>query len=94
MRKVDAKNVASSMNTVARNLVRAFVLANVELEEPDFEDAARRRLDAYLDEHEKTRGEDWDDLDDLWAKAIWRAMWREYRVIKASGGMTGSKAVN
>ena len=81
------------MDKTTRSLIQPFVLANAALGEAEFEVAARARVDELVAKHKNTRGGAFADLDNLWMAAVWRAMWDEYRSLKATGG-TGKKETN
>jgi hypothetical protein len=83
--KEHAEIAACQINADCREAVRPFVMARADLSVEAFEIEARKHLQAMFDRSVKMRGDAWDDLDDLFVDATWKAMWRVYYQLRAAG---------
>lgn len=83
--KTDAQKVADQINSVARDMVRSFVLRHAELPPDEFEAEARAYIDAAQDRALARQEGNFDDLDVLMFDGYWRAIWRTYWELRAAG---------
>lgn len=92
LNRKDAEALADQINAEARKAVSEFVMRSAELPPDEFEREARRYLEDVLCRTLERQDNRLDDLDGLMFEAYWRAMWREYRRLRAAGANSAGRS--
>ena len=92
---VDAQKVADKINLEMGVEARRFVMHHADLSEEKFAEVAlKHHLDrrSAIEAALSARGEKIGEIDVLWLNGYWKALWRDYRTIRASGGAVAGRA--